>query len=155
MVSGDDFFYHISIGIIPSMILHVPLYVVPGDEFLATQIKVMWIFTSINLDMLFKVFSDDEFIVTQSTGIWIVLRMALHLSLYMDPGDKTLATWNTVIWNICMFLFRCFLVMNPFPNRAQCYEFGDKVNGPLVKLLEPWKSATGGFRGLGQQGRAE
>ena len=68
------------------MNIYVSLYVVPGDEFLATHITVIWTFTSINL-------------VTQSTRIWIVPRMTLHVTLYMVPGDEILATQGTLLWN--------------------------------------------------------
>ena len=80
------------------------------------------------------VVSGDEFLVTQSTDIRIVPRMTLHVSLYMVPGDETLATQSTVLGMLCMFLFMSFLKMNPFPHRAHCHGFGNKVSGPLVKL---------------------
>ena len=108
------------------MTLRLPVYVVPGDELLATHITVIWIFTSINLNMLFKVVSEDELLVTQSTGIWIVPRMTLHVTLFMVPGDEILATQGTVLWIQLMCFFSCFLESNPFPHRAHCMDLATR-----------------------------
>ena len=39
------------VWIIPSMTIHIPLYMVPEDELLATHITLVWIFTRIYLHM--------------------------------------------------------------------------------------------------------
>ena len=92
MVTGDNtlatqctviFIIYMFLLIIPRMTLPVPLDVVPGDEFLATQITVIWIFKSINLHVLFYVFSEAEFLATQSTGIYN--DPSCVLSPYMVP----------------------------------------------------------------------
>ena len=62
-------------------------------------------------------------------------------------GLSGLATQSTDIWVLCVFLFRCFLEINPFPHRAQCYGWPE-----MASRAE--SSRAGGARGLGQQGSA-
>ena len=68
--------------------------------------------------------------------------MTFHVHLFMVPGDETFATWNTDILILSKFLFGCFLVMNPFSNRAKCYGFGNKVDGPFVKFFSAFLIST-------------
>ena len=84
------------IWILPSMTLHVTLYLAPGDESLATQSTMIWILYSINLLFLIYMVQGDKTLATQSFMKVILPRKTLHVSLHMFPRDPSLATQGLV-----------------------------------------------------------
>ena len=85
----NSFPHSIAIWIISIVILYV-LFVVPGDESIATQTIVISILTSKNLHASLQEVSQDEFLITQSTLIQMVPSKTIHVSHQVVPGMDSL-----------------------------------------------------------------
>ena len=81
----------------PIIHVYMSLWMVDGDEFLATESSWIWIIHSMTFIVSLWVASGDEFLVTQSTDIRIVPSMTLHVSLFIVPGDESFTTQSTLI----------------------------------------------------------
>mgnify|MGYP006924370736 CR=1 FL=1 len=89
-IPGDEFLTTQSTGIwiVPSMTLHMSLYVVPGDETLATQSTVIWI-----LPRMIPVIAEFEFTATNSTMVCYLSDMNYWVSCLLIPGAGAGKQW--------------------------------------------------------------
>ena len=98
IIPGDESLPTQSTGIwiVPSMPLHMSLYVVPGDETLATQSTVKWILPSMTLHVCLQVVAEFEFTAIPSTRVSYVLFV-----------DSWIWSWKTVVQMISSINIYC------------------------------------------------
>ena len=72
---------------------HMSVYVVPGDETLATQNTVIWILPRTTLHVCLQVVAEFEFSATHSTMVCYLSNMNFHLSCLIIPGSEAGKQW--------------------------------------------------------------
>ena len=94
-IPGDEFVTTQSTGIwiVPSMTLHMLLYVVPGVETLATQSTVIWILPRMTLHVCLQVVAEFEFTATHSTMVCYLSYINFHVSCLLIPGSGAGKQW--------------------------------------------------------------